>query len=171
MEIFTLLKANIRGKKGSFISIVLLMMIIAMSLAIVLSVKENCKNSQKAMLDETNIGDMAAFIKTERLSDALFQSVENSPLVEKAERYAAIVSDQAESGENLDGNSWYLTKCRSGYQMYNEDVTAYKKKMPSLKKGEIYIPQGVSTKLDCGKGRSEESRVGKEWSSMCISLC
>ena len=50
-------------------------------LAIVLSVKENCKNSQKAMLDETNIGDMAAFIKTERLSDALFQSVENSPLV------------------------------------------------------------------------------------------
>lgn len=152
MEIFTLLKANIRGKKGSFISIVLLMMIIAMSLAIVLSVKENCKNSQKAMLDETNIGDMAAFIKTERLSDALFQSVENSPLVEKAERYAAIVSDQAESGENSDGNSWYLTKCRSGYQMYNEDVTAYKKKMPSLKKGEIYIPQGVSTKLDCGKG-------------------
>ncbi len=152
MEIFTLLKANIRGKKGSFISIVFLMMIISMSLAIVLSVKENCRNSQKAMLDETNTGDMAAFIKTKRLSDALFQSVENNSLVEKAENYAAIVSDQAESGENSDGNSWYLTKCRSGYQMYNEDLTAYKKQMPPLKKGEIYIPQGVSTRLECEKG-------------------
>ena len=37
MEMITLLKANIRHKKGSFVSVILLTMIVAMSVTIVLS--------------------------------------------------------------------------------------------------------------------------------------
>ena len=114
MEIFTLLKANIRYKKGSFISIVLLMIIIAMSLTTILSVKENCKNSHETALDEVNAGNITTFISTRRLTEELIHSVENHPLVEKMERYAAVCTDEAESGENSYGNPWLMTKLRSG---------------------------------------------------------
>lgn len=152
MDIFTLLKANIRGKKGSFISIVLLMMIIAMSLTTVLSVKENCRNSHVDMLNEANEGNIVAFIMTKYLTKELLQSTEKHPLVDKVEHHAAIVADQAESEKNSDGNAWYLLKLRSGFKLYNDDLTAYRKDMPPLKKGEIYITQGVATRLECKKG-------------------
>ena len=152
MEIFTLLKANIRYKKGSFISIVLLMIIIAMSLTTILSVKENCKNSHETALDEVNAGNITTFISTRRLTEDLIHSVENHPLVEKMERYAAVCTDEAESGENSYGNPWLMTKLRSGYKLYNDDLTASEKEMPSLNQGEIYITQGVATRLECQKG-------------------
>lgn len=41
MEILTLLKANIRHKKGSFASVALLTLIIAMSLTTILGIKES----------------------------------------------------------------------------------------------------------------------------------
>lgn len=45
MEILTLLKANIRRKKGSFLSVILLTLIIAMSVTIILSIsKEETEN-------------------------------------------------------------------------------------------------------------------------------
>ena len=45
MEIFTLLLANIRRKKGSFVSIMILMVIISLSLTAFLSIKESCFSS------------------------------------------------------------------------------------------------------------------------------
>lgn len=41
MEILTLLKANIRHKKGSIVSVILLTLIIAMSVTTILSIKES----------------------------------------------------------------------------------------------------------------------------------
>ena len=41
MEIFTLVKANIRKKKSSFISIVILMTIVVASIVTILGVKKN----------------------------------------------------------------------------------------------------------------------------------
>lgn len=152
MDIFTLLKANIRYKKGAFISIVLLMMIIAMSLTTILSVKENCTNSHVDMLNEANEGNIIAFIMTRRLTKELLQSAENHPLVDKVEHHAAIVVNQAESEKNSDSNAWFLLKLRNGFKLYTDDLTAYEKDMPSLMKGEIYITQGIATRLECKKG-------------------
>jgi len=42
MEILTLVKANIRHKKGAFFGIAILMTILSMSLTAILSVRENC---------------------------------------------------------------------------------------------------------------------------------
>ena len=43
MEIITLLRANIRHKKGSFISVILLTLLIAMSITTVLSIQESTR--------------------------------------------------------------------------------------------------------------------------------
>lgn len=43
MEMITLLKANIRHKKGSFMSVILLTLIVAMSVTTVLSIRDSAK--------------------------------------------------------------------------------------------------------------------------------
>ena len=45
MEVFTLLRANIRHRRGSFVSIIILMMIISMSFTAIFSLKDNCISS------------------------------------------------------------------------------------------------------------------------------
>lgn len=52
MEIFILLKANFRHKKGAFVSIILLMIIISMSLTVILSVQNNCNSSIENAMKE-----------------------------------------------------------------------------------------------------------------------
>ena len=55
MEIITLLKGNICGRKGSFISIMLLMVIISMALTTVLSVRDNCSKSYENALEQVQM--------------------------------------------------------------------------------------------------------------------
>lgn len=152
MEIFILLKANFRHKKGAFVSIILLMIIISMSLTVILSVQNNCSSSIENAMKEAEAGDLLATIKTERLTEELLDSVKNHSMVEKVAAYPAIVCDKAETGGNVDSNTWFLVKLRSNYKLFNSDLTAYEKEMPALNPGEIYITQGIMTKLECKAG-------------------
>ena len=52
MEIITLIKANICRKKGSFIGITLLMVIISMSLTAIISVQDNCRDGLKTAYEQ-----------------------------------------------------------------------------------------------------------------------
>ena len=63
MEILTLLKANIRHKKGAFISVFLLMIIISMSLTAILSIRSNSINSVENAYDNAGSGDIVAILK------------------------------------------------------------------------------------------------------------
>ena len=62
MEILTLLKANIRHKKGAFFSIMILMMIIAMSLIAILSIIDNRLESIKQAHEIADTGDVQVLI-------------------------------------------------------------------------------------------------------------
>ena len=46
MDIILLIKKNIRYKKGSFTSIIMLMLIIALSITTIVSIKENVPRSK-----------------------------------------------------------------------------------------------------------------------------
>lgn len=69
MDIFTLLKANIRHKKGSFVSIMILMLIVSMAFTAIFSIKANCENSIHNALDSVNVGNLNLFISNEELSE------------------------------------------------------------------------------------------------------
>jgi hypothetical protein len=77
MEILTLLKANIRHKRGSFVSIIILMMIICMSFTAIFSLRDNCINSIENALNKVNAGDLLLFVSNDALSDDLLDSVKN----------------------------------------------------------------------------------------------
>lgn len=152
MEILTLLKANIRHKKGSFLSIIILMIIISMSFNAIFSIKGNCVNSIENALDSTNVGDLNLFVSSHVLTDELFESVENHSSVKEVITKEAVGSLGAEFGDTKDGNAWLMLRLTDEYRLLNEDLSDYAEETPELKKGEMYVSQGVGTKLGCNVG-------------------
>ncbi len=156
MEIITLLKANIRRKKGSFISIVLLTIIIVTSATAIFSVRDNYNHATENAFETANAGFTTIYIRTDLLTDALLSSVEDNPFINDVNCYQSICSDGHKTiGDNIeiyDGNSYFITKMREGILLYNETADGFTENIPQLESGEIYLPFGLKSKLSCNIG-------------------
>lgn len=152
MEILTLLKANIRHKKGSFFSIIILMLIVSMSFTAVFSLKDNCENSIKNAQEIVNLADISMLGPKTVLNDELIDSAEKHSSVKKVVTTEAVASLGTEFENEKITFSWYLLELTDEYHILNEDLSDYAEVTPELKKGEIYIPQGTGTKLGCEVG-------------------
>ena len=71
MEVFTLLRANIRHRRGSFVSIIILMMIISMSFTAIFSLKDNCISSIENAQNLVNMSDLTLEIEKEAKEDVV----------------------------------------------------------------------------------------------------
>lgn len=164
MEIVTLLKANIRHRKGSLFSITMLMLIIAMSLTAVLSLKENCLKIIEDAHEIADTGDAVVFISDRRLTEELKHSIENHEMVERVVDYGAVITEKAAAGKNETTNSWMLMKVHENIRLFSENLTGYEDKIQPLAKGEIYVPQGVLTSLGCQVGdKMKIETIGGEY--------
>ena len=152
MEVWTLLKANIRHKKGSFFSIVLLMIIISMSLTAVLSIRKNCRNSLIHAFETVDGANLTAFIRADLVTDELLTSLETHKNVERITGYASIATRKVEVNQAADNNCWFLQKLRPQYRLLTDDLRGYQKETPALKSSEIYVTQGICTKMECNIG-------------------
>ena len=152
MEIWTMLKANIKHKKGTFISIVIMMILISMSLTAIISVSDNADKSVEKAYEQVNAGELTFFIKEKDLSQKLLDSVKNHNTVDTVKSYEAVCSEMVEVNGNENGNSWFLQKLRNEYRIQDKDLSGYAEETPDLKKGEIYVPQGIITELKCNIG-------------------
>ena len=92
MEIFTMLKANIRHKKGSFASIMILMAIISMALISILSVKDNIYGGITDAQERADVGNVICLIDKNKLSQSLLSDVKKHPLVKSVKMVESIDS-------------------------------------------------------------------------------
>ncbi len=143
MEILTLLKANIRHKKGAFFSIMILMMIIAMSLTAILSIIDNSLESIKQAHEIADTGDVQVLISengyTKEREDALI----SHPMVERVEDFPAVFTERGKIGENETNSGWNLLKLHDNVKLFNRDFSGYEESTPPLKQGEIYVSEGL----------------------------
>lgn len=152
MEILTLLKANIRHKKGSFFSIILLMITISMSLTTILSININVKTGIKDAAKQVNAGNLNVYISEQKLTDKLFNDVKNNKTVKDAVAYPAIYTSKITIGSSVYTNSCFVQKLRPEYRILNKSLNGYADETPKLQNGEIYIPQGLCTSMKCTVG-------------------
>lgn len=152
MEIITLLKANIRHRKGSFVSIILLMIIVAMSVTAIFSAQDNVIGAIDRELTSLDSGDILFFIKRTALTNELKAAVENSGLVGRTAEYSAVVAGKMSSGENIYESPLFIQKQREGYKLFNKALDGYEDVTPTLQKGEIYLPLGLETNMHCKIG-------------------
>lgn len=153
MEIFTLLKANIRHKKGSFASIIILMLIVSMAFTMIFSLQDNTAQSIEKAFDDVDTGEVTVFMTNVNYSEEAVNKVKNHSMVERVDVYPVVESWNMVCGENSYNNgSWMLMKQSDKYKMLNSDLSGYADSTPQLKKGEMYVTQGVLTAMNCNIG-------------------
>lgn len=152
MEVLTILKANIRRKKGSFISIIILMVIISMAFTAFLSIRESCTESVKNALTYADAANITIYINEHNMSDELMESIENNTMVDRAEKIT-VASECLAFKDEKDGNEWFIQKYDgTKFRRLTDDRNGYSNVTDKPKKGEIYVTQGVLTKQDVKMG-------------------
>ena len=157
MEIFTLVKANIKRRKGAFIAVVLLTAIIVASTLSIL----NFTDSMDATLERafSDIGDPAdvCYIKSYNYRPELEQKVRELDIVKDVKVYDALQNWHNNGianrvGDNNDGNTYYYMKLHDGIKLVNDDCSGLSGDAPKLNKGEVYLSLGSKPRLRCKVG-------------------
>lgn len=152
MEIWTLLKANIRYKKGSFASIAILMTIISMALVAILSAWDNIYGGIEDAQERMDTASMMCLIEKNKLSEQLLSDIEKHSLVKKVKVVEAIGTSKVTYKDSEYSNEVFAQEVRDGARLLNEDGTGFLEEVPELKTGEIYISRGMETNFSCEVG-------------------
>lgn len=152
MEILTLLRANIRHKKGSFISVILLMMIITLSFSVTVSNNDNVSDGINRAHTSADTGDFAAFISESELDEEMLETLsenENTGRI-RDEKAMAFLSYKIEDRE---GNSpYFLLKWENSLPVFDEDIMEFEASPDDLSDGEVYVPAALKTVYGCHIG-------------------
>lgn len=148
MEILTLIKANVRHKKGSLISVVLLTLIIAMSVTTVLSIRESALAGVSYAHEICDSPDVVAMFLGDNLTDDIINNVKNDGRVEAVKVTESIGIDKAIMNDAEYSNIIFLFSDDENNRLLKEDLSGIADAAPKLKKGEVYVPQGLLTTLN-----------------------
>lgn len=147
MEILTLLNANIRRKKGSFVSVILLTMIIAMSVTIILSIKESTLNGVNKAHEICDTPDVFAIYAEYNFQDNMIENVKKDSRVKRVNVVDSILTEKAKMGDEEYSNLMFIFKSDENIKLLKEDLSGIAETAPKLQKGEIYVSQGFLTNV------------------------
>lgn len=147
MEILTLLNANIRRKKGSFVSVILLTMIIAMSVTIILSIKESTLNGVNKAHEICDTPDVFAIYAEYNFQDNIIENVKKDSRVKRVNAVDSILIEKAKMGDEEYINLMFILKSDENIRLLKEDLSGIAESAPKLQKGEIYVSQGFLTNV------------------------
>ena len=153
MEIITLLKANIRHKRGAFKSIAILVLIISLTLTAVISLSDNIDRNLREANRAADTGDVVAYIGDVQLTGAIRDALSGSPEVERTRDVLFIAMLKSTiNGKKPDESSQSLVKWEGNYPVFNEDGTAFVRSPETLGPGETYVPFCFQSLYGCEIG-------------------
>ena len=157
MEILTLVKANIKRRKGAFIAVVLLTAIIVASTLSIFNFTDSMDKTLKNAFRDIDDPTVVCFINGFRYEPELEQKVKELDIVKDVKIYDALrnwyndgISNRV--GDCNDGNTYMYMKLHDGIKLINSDESGLAGDAPKLGKGEVYLPLGVKPKLKCNIG-------------------
>ena len=148
MDIILLIKKNIRYKKGSFTSIIMLMLIIALSITTIVSIKENVPRSIENAYDRVYDSSITLNICSKYLTDEILEEVAAHPLVKKVEVRDALAPDKYSYSNEKKGTFGILVMQIDARidRVWNEDYSDYADNVGELLNGELYLPRAMAEK-------------------------
>ncbi|MFV0394985.1 MAG: FtsX-like permease family protein [Coprobacillaceae bacterium] len=151
IEIRTLLKANIKHRKGTFLSLVILMFIITVTLVSIISVNDN----QETNLEKAEIADIVYFIKNEYVSDEMLSILEENKNTETVTKTSGLYFNSFIVNDTKSPSTYIATtyeQSNTKYPVISENALGYSGTNEALKEGEIYLPLGTKELLSCDIG-------------------
>lgn len=152
MEIFTLLKANIRYRKSTFFSLLILMLIIVMTMTAILNARDNGNLAVEQALQRVHSGDLIVYINKSSYTGELQTSLLEQDSVGELMPVPAFWTKSSEANGSTSYETAFLRTLTPEYPILNETQTAYEQETPPLNAGEIYVPLGIQSKYTCNIG-------------------
>jgi len=159
MEIFTLLKSNFKHKKGSSISVIILMTIISLALSTILSVDKNISSRYDEAIKNIEVGDLNFFISDLNDVDSITSKVKNNENVDhvlKEEMLSSkVIINNNKSNNNKSTNSYLMKKYDKNnfeYNVYDESGLKFIDNKQELQEGEAYVPISFKEMHNCNLG-------------------
>lgn len=151
MKYLTLLRANIRKQKGSYLAILLLSFVIALTLGSVLSLWCNAKDYLYSELDRVSFGDLSFWISEPPEIDDLLSSIEELSDVDTVNADRLVRA----SGSIHDIMLFAAyDPSESPFHVFQGDSCSYTDTPPALSDGEVYVPVCFRTLTDAKVGDS-----------------
>lgn len=152
MEIFTLIKANIRRKKGSFVSIIIMMIIISVSLMSILSLVKNCEKTIAEALEYADTANITAFYTSKNMSNDIIEKLKANELTGRVDvidsAFCFIKFDDKESGNLYIFEEYDSSK----HRRMKDDLSGYSDITDSPQKGEIYVTESYIKQIGANIG-------------------
>lgn len=153
MEILTILKANIKHKKGAFKSVIILMFIITAAMAAIISSNDLTYSSLDNALNEVGTGDLIAWIDSD-LAENVYDGLKANNNVEAFRVDDSLVTNYyfINGNEFKNSSSFIMLKWNSHYKVFNGDLDGFVENPEPLKSGEVYVPVTFHNSYDCEIG-------------------
>lgn len=148
MEILTLLRANIQHKKGSFLSVILLTLLIAMSATTILSIQESTRKGVERSHEIVDTPNVWVDYYDYKLEDAMIEQVKNNENVGKVHISDCLFGIKSCMGTEENPNQFMLVRGNGTQKLLDDEVSTVRKDTHKLKKGEVYVSQGHLTMLE-----------------------
>lgn len=144
MEIFTLVKAGIKNKIGSFIGFFLLTVLIMSTVVAAIGIKKNFEKSLECAFENADKGSVIFFLVNNDTTEEIKRKLSESELVDHISETDTIYSIGIKTDNDTKNVSYALEKVPENLRLYSEDMTkVYDRSLTEpLKKGEVYIPYG-----------------------------
>ncbi|MGN0691684.1 MAG: FtsX-like permease family protein [Oscillospiraceae bacterium] len=152
MEILTLLRANIRHKKGAFVSIILLMMMITLSFSVTVSNNDNVSDGIRRAHTAADTGDLAAFISESELDDEMLTILSENENTERIRDEKAMAFLSYKIGDREGNASYFLLKWNNSLSVFDEKLRDFEVSPEALSEGEVYVPAAMKTVYGCNIG-------------------
>ncbi len=160
----TILRANIKRQKGSFIGIVLLIFIISTAIATVLAVWNNSRKYEEQKIEELGYGDITSWVGGLEDYSELESQIGNVEGVERTDSQKLIYCDYTINGKKSSSNGMLLTYEPSEYNygIFTDDMKNLKYNAEPVKEGCVYITPALRSMFDVDLGDKLVITVGRD---------
>ena len=153
MEVFTLVKAGIRSRKGIMLGFMILTMTIVVSVITMAGVRKNYESAMDKAFEIEDKGSILVFFSLNHLTDEMENNLKNDEKVDHIDIRDALVGVNVHAKDKKDGNGYIVMKDMDTVPIFDNShksiilpgTDEYNSR--KLKKGEIYIPYGLKDKI------------------------
>lgn len=142
MNYVTLVKANFRSKKGTFIGVCILIFIITVCLCAVINIFENASNFEERELERIGYGDITYWVSDSHDAEQLRAQIENLDDVEKVEMQPMLLFTYSVNGITCDSSAFGIVweEGEHAFHIYEDDLSGVCAHPAAPNQGEVYVP-------------------------------
>ena len=164
MRYFTLIKANFRSKKGTFIGVGILIFIITVCLCAVINIFENASDFEERELERIGYGDISYWVADSSDVERLKAQIEALDEVEKVEVQAELFVVYSVNGIKSSSSAFGIAyeEGERGFHIYNDDLSGINTQPAAPEEGEVYVSPSFQSLYNAGIGDNVDIHITGE---------